>query len=528
MRRFHSYGPVDERYHFCVGRADLVDRCTAQMTGMDEDGGRFFTLWAPRQTGKTWLMRRVTRVIQERYPDRFAMGSMSMQGVIMEDDDPDAVFFRQIPRLFRDSFSMEIEPPDTWDGWVDLFSRDRGCFDRPVLLFIDEFDSLPRSVIDRLVTLFRDMYMKRDNYRLHGLALIGVRAVLGVESLRGSPFNIQRSLHVPNFSREEVVDLFNQYRSESNQTVVAEVVNQVYEATRGQPGLVCWFGELLTETYHPGPDQPIDLDCWEHVHEAALHTEWNNTVLNLVKKARSGYQDHVLALFARPNTPFSLDAEWCAYLYLNGVIDSEIRMDEQGGRDTVCRFSSPFVQERLYNALTHDLVGDRLPILALEPLDDLSDVFAGPGLDLPSLLNRYKAYLGRLKAKGLTPWKDQPRRTDLHLTEAVGHFHLYAWLKEALEGLCVISPEFPAGNGKVDLHLKCDTGQGIIEVKSFRSKTRIEAAKVQAAAYSRNLGLPAVTLAVFAPVEDPAVIEQLSARETIDGIEVAVVAIGWV
>ncbi|MFP4429135.1 MAG: hypothetical protein ACLFPB_07420 [Desulfovermiculus sp.] len=35
-----------------------------------------------------------------------------------------------------------------------------------------------------------------SNYFLHGLALIGVRAVLGVGSERGSPFNVQHSLHV--------------------------------------------------------------------------------------------------------------------------------------------------------------------------------------------------------------------------------------------------------------------------------------------------------------------------------------------
>ena len=91
------------------------------------------------------------------------------------------------------------------------------------------------------------------------------------------------------------------------------------------------------------------------------------------------------------------------------------------------------------------------------------------GLNLPALLSRYKAYLVRMKAKGLNPFKDQPRRTDLHYTEAVGHFHLYAWLKEALDQLCVISPEFPTGNGKGDVHVRCRDTEGIIEVKSFRS-----------------------------------------------------------
>ncbi|MCP4752348.1 MAG: hypothetical protein GY866_15755, partial [Proteobacteria bacterium] len=82
-------------------------------------------------------------------------------------------------------------------------------------------------------------------------------------------------------------------------------------------------------------------------------------------------------------------------------------------------------QERLHAALTDDLVDDQAPELALEPLDALDDVFASMELDLPALLQRYLRYLSRLKARGLNPWKGQPRRADMHLTEAAGHFHLF-------------------------------------------------------------------------------------------------------
>jgi hypothetical protein len=37
------------------------------------------------------------------------------------------------------------------------------------------------------------------------MALIGVRAVLGVENVKGSPFNVQRSVHIPNLTHDEVV-----------------------------------------------------------------------------------------------------------------------------------------------------------------------------------------------------------------------------------------------------------------------------------------------------------------------------------
>ena len=529
MRRFHSYGPVDCEEHFCVERQDLLVRCTEQLIGRPEKGGHYFTIWAPRQTGKTWLMRQVKKEIETRYGDRFMIGTMSVQGVILKDDAPDEAFLDHVPLLMWETFRLDLErPPQDWGALKGLFSVEKGMFDRPVILFIDEFDSLPPSTIDCLVTLFRDMYLKKGSYLLHGMALIGVRAVLGVESDRGSPFNIQRSLHIPNFTEDEVRDLFRQYQEESGQDIESEVVAKVYEVTRGQPGLVCWFGELLTETYNPGHDQPIALDTWNEVYMRACSSEWNNTVLNLIKKAKGPYRSYVLDLFAQNDLPFSIRTDWCNYLYLNGIIDSEVIMDRSGTKKEICRFSNPFVQQGIYDALTYDLIGDRTPILALDPLDELTDVFEGPHLDVPALLHRYKAYLTRLKAKGFNPWKEQPRRADLHVTEAVGHFHLYHWLQNAVGRRCVISPEFPTGNGKVDLHLQCGAKRGLIEVKSFVDAAQVKEAREQAARYAAQMHFAEVTVALFVPVEDEEVLEKLSGEERIDGVTVTVVAIGWV
>ena len=420
------------------------------------------------------------------------------------------------------------------------------------------------------MTLFRDIYLKREEFVLHGLALIGVRAVLGVESLRGSPFNIQRSLHVPNFTMDEVADLFHQYMDESGQTVNPDVVDAVYDVTRGQPGLVGWFGELLTEKYNPEVNghgsnavppkdennrsistvnkqgcpsathgdgykvsistvkNPIDLSVWDDVYRMALFREWNNTVLNLVKKARGIYRDRIVALFTHSDIPFSIDVEWCAHSYLNGLIDAETVVDNLGNKTDVCRFANPFIQRRLYNALTNDLIGERLPILSLDPLDTLEDVFDKPEIDTPALLDRYKAYLKRLKERGIDPWKDQPRRTDMHYTEYVGHFHLYFWLCQAVDAICIVSPEFPTGNGRVDLMLKCKDRQAIIEVKSFRSQKKMEQAKQQAIHYAGKLGLTTTTLALFVPVEDDKTLGKLSSSESVDGVRLHVTAIGWV
>ena len=534
MRRFHSYGPVDCRYHFCVERQVLVEQCLSQLVGVPEEGGHYFTIWGPRQTGKTWLMRQAKAEITQRYGEQFTVFNFSFGNLRGMGEGLTAQFDKiLLPDPFRDVLESELPGSpvvNEWKDFVKLFARDGGLWDRPLILLIDEADTAPPLLLDWIVGRFRELYLNRERNWLHGLALIGVRAVLGIESRRGSPFNVQRSLHVPNFTQAEVQDLFQQFQNESGQPVEPAVVEQVYRGTNGQPGLVGWFGELLTEKYNLDTGKPIGAESWELVWHKARFVEPNNTVLNLIAKARQPeYQGFLLNLFTRTDLPFAFHDPVVSYLYMHGLIESTMVRQPNGELTELCRFSSPFVQDTLYHALSSDLVGDTLPALALHPLDDLADVFAQPNvLDLPVLLRRYKEYLARLKVKGINPWKEQPRRqTDMHLTEAVGHFHLYAWLQNAIGRRCAVMPEFPTGNGRVDLHIGCKGQRGIIEVKSFVNQYQADEDRQQAAHYAHRLGFDRVTMAVFVPIDDESVLEKLSVAETIQGVAVTVVAIGW-
>lgn len=530
MRKFHSYGPVDCHEHFCVPRNHLVQQCFSQLIGNPDKSGHYFTIWAPRQNGKTWLMRQVADNIRTRYPGKFDVFCFSF-GVFRGIDFKCTPGSDSIPGVFSELLNEKLPGnPEikTWKAFRKIFSRTDGLWERPLLLCIDEVDTVSPKFLDIIAGQFRELYLDRENNFLHGMALIGVRAVLGIESERGSPFNVQKSLHVPNLTFEETKELFRQYQEESGQEVQADVVQTLFESVRGQPGLVSWFGELLTEKYNTRPDKPINLSCWKLVYHKACYKEWNNTVLNLVKKSESRYQEKVMELFSTEDIEFKLDKDWCSYLYLNGIIDSKTQKGKDGELHEICRFSSPFIHRRIYNALSDDIVASRMPILPLNPLDDLADVFEAEELNLPALLERYKDYLKRLKAKGINPWKDQPRRTDLHLSEAVGHFHLYAWLQYVLGWQCAVSPEFPTGNGKVDIRIKCSEKIGFIEVKSFIDLARLKDAQTQSAGYARQTGLKRVTLALFVPVDDEDVLEKLSGEKLINGIKVTVCAVGWV
>ena len=73
------------------------------------------------------------------------------------------------------------------------------------------------------------------------------------------------------------------------------------------------------------------------------------------------------------------------------------------------------------------------------------------------MIERYKKYLERTKKeiyKGI-----EARRQNGRIYEAVYHFHLYSWLFEVLKDWKVsVIPEFPTGNGRVDIALKDKKG----------------------------------------------------------------------
>jgi hypothetical protein len=529
MRRFHSYGPVNCAHHFCVERHSIVEKCTDQLVGTPEEGGHYFIIWAPRQTGKTWAIRQSIDRIKTNFTDSFIVAGLSMQAFTpSETESHSSTFFRRWQSVILEELNIDVGPISNWDEWLELFKKRTGILKKPFILIIDEFDKLPSEIIDQVVSMFRDMYLTRNKYLLHGLALVGVRAVLGVDSKKGSPFNVQRSVHIPNLTLSEIQKMFDDYQLESGQSVDNDVVQQLYDTTNGQPGLIGWFGELLTEKYNEDTSKTIDMKQWKRIYKRSINIEHNNTILNMIIKAKTDYKTYVFQLFKDSNIKFTFASDWCNYMYMHGLITyTEIETDD----DIIhtCRFASPYIQDILYTVFVSDIEEHHNQrVLALEPGDLLEDVFNTDHLNIPALLNRYKDFLNRLQKEGDNPWQDQPRRkTDYHLTEAVGHFHLYFWLKIALDGICSIIPEFPTGNGKVDLHIKYQDGKkGLIEVKSFVNSLKLRAAITQASEYANKTSYSEITIAMFAPFTDDSVLNQITTSKTIGNVVVNVVAIG--
>ena len=496
MRRFSSYGPINTKLHYYAHRETLIDRAYTQLIGENpEEGGHYITVWAPRQTGKTWVMQETVQKIKKA--KNYEVGIFSLGSVKKEKNETEVIsaLVDKLSEVFQKEFPSLKKIRHT----PTLFTKK--YFQKPLILIIDEFDSLEEDFINDFANIFREIFSSRSNetgkkskdktHLLHGLALVGVRSVLGIENVTGSPFNVQRSLHIPNLTYEEVDGMFKWYEKESGQTVEKDVIDRLYYETNGQPGLNGWFGELLTETYNEETGKAITMNNFEKVYAAAVKVLPNNNILNIISKAnKEPYKQTVLELFKTDRKmEFTYDNTKLNYLYMNGVIDRE----EENRIEYYVKFSCPFVQKRLFNYFSSELFHSMGRLY--DPFESLDDTITETHLEIRNLVKLYQTYLIKNKEWLL---KDAPRRKDLRIYEAVYHFNLYSYLNEFLrtQGGRVF-PEFPTGNGKIDLIVTYAGNRYGIELKSYVDERNYRESLQKAAKYGKQLELAEIFLVIF-------------------------------
>jgi hypothetical protein len=462
------------------------------------EGGHYITVWAPRQTGKTWVMQQILFRLQK--DKHFHVLKINLQS--LKDQEKASEIIRIIAGKIGEGLGKHFSGINNQDKFQEIFRKD--VLDKPLILILDEFDALIEEGMNAVVGAFRNIYIHRldelnkpthqKTYLLHAVALIGIRSVVGIEKKTGSPFNVQRSIHIPDLDFQEVTAMFKWYEKESGHAVEPAVIKRLYDETLGQPGLTCWLGELLTEgfeNYQPDTSRAITMRDFEIVYAAATYALPNNNILNIISKAKEKENKKlILTTFqAKEKLEFKFDNKIINALYMNGVIDKEI---EDQTRYYI-KFSCPFIQKRLFNYFSDECFSEMGTLV--DPFRKLDDVITDTDLHIPNLMKLYQTYLKKNK-KWL--FQSVPRRADLRIYEAVYHFNLFAYLNEFLKtpGGRVF-PEFPTGNGKIDLIVTYGNKSYALELKSFSNTRNYKLALERAAKYGIQLKRKEIFLVFF-------------------------------
>ncbi len=497
MRRFNSYGPINTDEHYYTPMTSLIESAYTRLMGENpQSGGHYITVWAPRQTGKTWVMQQILFQLQK--DPRFDVLKINLE--IMKDKVDASEVINFIARKIGEGLGKKFLGINDQEQFQEIFSKDN--LFKPLILILDEFDALPETGINAIVSSFRNIHISRKDeknktteqktYLLHAVALIGVRGVLGIENEKGSPFNVQQSLNIPNLTLDEVKGMFQWYEKESGQKIEPQVVDALYQETNGQPGVTSWLGELLTEKYNTENTKPITMANWNYTYMYASQALPNNNILNIISKVnKEPYKTRILELFRTDEKiEFQYDNEHINYLYMNGAITFE---ESKEDLKLYVKFANPFLQKRLFNYFSNDIFPNMGQLLS--PFENLDDVITDTDLNIVNLLGLYQKYLH--KNKGWL-FKDVPRRSDLKIFEAIYHFNLFSYLNEFLRGKGGrVVPEFPTGNGKIDLFIQYQDKHYGIELKSYKDQASFKMALKQAALYGKRLALGEIFLSVF-------------------------------
>ncbi|MCP4137818.1 MAG: hypothetical protein GY754_43050, partial [bacterium] len=214
-------------------------------------------------------------------------------------------------------------------------------------------------------------------------------------------------------------------------------------------------------------------------------------ILNIISKAeQEPYKKLVLELFRTDDKiDFKYDDKVQNFLYMNGVIDQE----KVGKAEYYIKFSSSFVQKRLFNYFSGEMF--KQMGVFVEPFENLDDVITENSLNIKELIELFGKYLIKNRDWSL---KNAPRRSDMRIYEAVFHFNLYMYLHGFLKGKgAEVYPEFPTGNGQIDLIIKYKDRVYGIELKSYKDQPGYKKALTQAARYGKSLNLTEITLVFF-------------------------------
>lgn len=524
MRYFGTQGRVRSEQHYVVPRTEEVNDFINRIKA-----GKYIVLFAPRQTGKTTFFRLALDALTAEDPTYFPI---QLDFQTMRNATP-AVFYqhlyymiqRQIESVFQrrgglpskalaqflarttltDHLSM-IKFFGNFGSFLDSdCHKDVPAFKKVVLL-IDEFDGIPKTVISDFLYSLRQIYLSEEMQCPHSVGIVGVKSIAQLDYDRSvSPFNIQDEFRLPNFTLEQVHELFQQYTDEVGQSFAAEVLESIHKQTAGQPFLVNRFGQILTEEFNIPKTDPISTMHWTTAH-AQLLQEQNTNITHLTTNIRRDprFETMLMRIMARDESvEFNLHNDIINELATYGVIAK--------GSDGMCEIVNPIY---LYCILQtfKPVVNGLEDEYFLEDIEDpFSEYLTSTGeIALEALLDNFQDFIRRVGFRILQV-PGTPR-------ESVGRHLLLAYLDQFVKLVGgVMHIEVQTGRGRMDLIVNHNQRKYIVETKVWRGNNRYQAGKRQLAAYLKLENVMEGYYVVFDHRREP---EPRVETETVEGVKI--------
>ena len=504
VRYFNTEGPMDPAEHYCIdplGRVNLAEILSLIARK------KYFVLHAPRQTGKTSVLL----ALQDRLNSegKYRCLYVNVEGGQAAGEDTARamqVLLGQLASRSRDILHddfvdraraayMQKEGPDGVLG--EMLVRWSAASPKPLVLLIDEIDTLVGDTLISVLRQLRANYDRRPDRFPQSVILCGVRDVRdyqiyssreGTHVKGGSAFNIKaESLRLGDFSEGEVRELLAQHTAERGQAFEDGAVERIWALTCGQPWLVnalAYQACFRAETGHDR-SRSIRVDSIDEARETLILRR----VTHLDQLAQTLSEERVRRVVL-PMLAGSSKDSWA-------VRDLEYVRDlGLVAPDYPVRMANPIYAEVIPRELT-------LPLEATMAgsVDPAWYVKADGSLDMDGLLSAFQGYF----REHADSWVERYGHA-----EAGPQLVLHAYLQRVVNSGGRIGREYAVGRGRTDLliewrqvkpHGQVCIRKYVIECKVRTAKTGLDRlireGLEQTATYMDRVGAESGHLVIF-------------------------------
>jgi len=502
MRFFNTAGPCKPDIHYMLSptaRLPQVQRLIAQQG--------YFVLHAPRQTGKTTAMLALAQELTASGRYVSVMVSVESGSAFNADlDTAELAILDAWRRAARVRLPAELHPPEWPDAPIGrrismALSAWAAVAPRPVVIFLDEIDSLQDNTLISVLRQLRDGYYDRPQAFPWSLALIGLRDVRDYKVVAGgserlntaSPFNIKaESFTLRSFTAPEVAELYRQHTADTGQVFTSEALHLAFELTQGQPWLVNALARQAVEVVVDDLARPITAAHIEQAKEILIARQ-DTHLDSLAARLREPRIRRIIEPMLAGRTLGDVPADDIQFVLDLGLV----RYDPAGGLVV----ANPIYREVLPRVLAGT------PIASL-PRIQPTWLRPDGSLDADRLLDAFLAF-----------WRQhgEPLLRSAPYHEIAPHLVLMAFLHRVTNADGSLEREYAIGSGRMDLLLRYGSDTLAMELKVWRDSERDPLAEglAQLDRYLSGLGLDTGWLVIFDRRSgQPPIAERTTARPT--------------
>ncbi|KKS68372.1 MAG: hypothetical protein UV38_C0002G0241 [candidate division TM6 bacterium GW2011_GWE2_42_60] len=463
---FSIAGPVRPEDHYCL---PLATRLSEHELRELIEQKKYFILHAPRQTGKTSTMLNFARQLNtESEYTALYVNVESAQAARSNYKDALPIILQQIATRVREQLPQEKiffeifeelkkEAVPAGSLLATLLSRWCAQSQKPLVLLIDEIDSLVGDTLISVLRQLRSGYDQRTTGFPQSVCLIGVRDVRDYRIwsdeqqamiLGGSAFNIKaESLRLLDFTEAEVRALYLQHTAETGQKFDDDAIAYAFEITQGQPWLVNALAYQACFRDVQDRSQPITKAVIERAKEELIKRRDTHLEVLVDRLQEPRVRAIIDAIITGTDTSLDFPSDNIQYALDLGLI---------ARRNNNLVIANPIYQEVLPRELTYST---QLTM----PQQQLWYVKDDGSIDMHKMLDSFTEFYRENSAIWLEKFAYK---------ESGPHLFMMAFLQRIINGGGKIHREYALGTDRVDLLITWKTQRIVIELKVWRNKTK--------------------------------------------------------